>query len=566
MTLTVLRVVATRQLGTLFELAKAAGALPLRPLVVVLLLRIAEGLLRGLQSLTWARAAARIEAARLLSAYRAILRTDMGALDVQSGVGARIAQVSSDVEDVTRALETLSFKGVRNVTSIVSGTALLLATSPQMALMALGLVPAATCVFLAAGSAVARSQRRVARNSEAAAALATERLGDLRTVRVFAREDFEEAQYQQRLDAITCAKDRHGLLSGLHSALLVALPGAGTALFLHYGATLVAAGQLTVGALTTVVPLIVEIATSMGGLSRMHTNLVRGSAAAARLDALQAAPCDIEACAGSVRLPQPVKGSVVFEDVVFAYPSRLHSIVLNRFSLALQPGEVFALVGASGGGKSTVAALLERMYDPLGGRILLDGVDIRHLDPHQLRRCIGHVTQDPCLFTGSVRDNIAYASPTASDAEVTAAARAVNAHEFIQSLPQGYDTPVGHRGLQLSGGQRQRLSLARVLLSSPVLFVCDEATSAMDSHTERQVSHAMRQAMAGRTSIIIAHRLSTVRSADRIGVVDKGRLVEVGTHAELMAARGAYWRLVQSGSELRDDEGGKPGAAGGGGG
>jgi ATP-binding cassette subfamily B protein len=264
-------------------------------------------------------------------------------------------------------------------------------------------------------------------------------------------------------------------------------------------------------------------------------------------------------------LPQPLNGSVVFDDVVFAYPSRPHCVVLNRFSLTLRPGECFALVGQSGGGKSTVAALLERMYDPLSGRITLDGIDIRDLDPHALRRCIGHVTQDPCLFTGSIRDNIAYACPSASDADVVAAARAANAHDFIQALPKGYDTPVGHRGLQLSGGQRQRLSLARVLLSSPVLFVCDEATSAMDSHTERQVSHAMKQAMAGRTSIVIAHRLSTVRSADRIGVVGKGQLVEVGTHAELMAARGAYWRLVQSGSELRDDEGGKSGGAGGGG-
>jgi ATP-binding cassette subfamily B (MDR/TAP) protein 10 len=270
--LTVLRVVGTRQLGALFELAKTAGALPLRPLLVVLLLRVAEGLLRGLQSIAWGRAAARIEATKLLSAYRAILRTDMGALDVQhGGVEARMAQVVSDVDDITRALETLSFKGVRNVTSIVSGTALLLSASPQMALMALALVPAATCVFLAAGSAVARSQKSVANHSEAAAALATERLGDLRTVRVFAREDFEEAQYKQRLDLLTTARDRHGLLYGLHSALLVALPGAGTALFLHYGATLVAAGKLTVGALTTVVPLIVEVRVSAPtGISRPH--------------------------------------------------------------------------------------------------------------------------------------------------------------------------------------------------------------------------------------------------------------------------------------------------------
>jgi ABC-type multidrug transport system fused ATPase/permease subunit len=569
--LTVLRVLATRKLGALFELAKSAASLPLRPLLVVLLLRVAEGLARGLQALAWAHASARIEAARLLSAYRAILQTDLGYLDTQQGVEARMAQAASDVDDLTRALETASFKGVRNVTSIVSGTTLLVMTSPQMALMALALVPAATLVFLAAGSAVARSQRSVASHAEAASALALERLGDIRTVRVFAREEFEAEQYSGRLNSVISAKDKHGLLYALHTALLVALPGAGTALFLHYGATLVAGGHLTIGALTTVVPLIVEIATSMGGLSRMHANLMRGSAAAARLDALHSAPCDIEKSVASAQLPQPLQGSVVFDNVTFAYPSRPHTIVLNGFSLALTPGECFALVGASGGGKSTVAALLERMYDPTDGRILIDGVDIRQLDPHALRRCIGHVTQDPVLFSGTIRDNIAYASPSAaSDAQVVEAARAANAHGFITALPQGYSTPVGHRGLQLSGGQRQRLSLARVLLSSPVLFVCDEATSAMDSQTELQVSQAMAQAMAGRTSIVIAHRLSTVRNADRIGVIDKGRLVEVGTHAELMAMRGAYFRLVQSGSELRDDAGsGSPpqrrSAAGGGG-
>ncbi len=364
------------------------------------------------------------------------------------------------------------------------------------------------------------------------------------------------------------------------------------------GSELVARGALSVGALTTVIPLVLEVAGALGGLSRLHASLVHGADAARRLGALDAAPHSIEgplttagAALGSVR------GAVQFRDVRFAYPVRPDVSVLNGFSLSLAPGEVFALVGASGGGKSTVAALLTRFYDVSSGQITLDGVDVRNLDPRALRQAIGHVTQEPVLFSGTIGENIAFAHPGAPQAAVEAAARAANAHAFITALPLGYDTPVGERGAQLSGGQRQRIAVARVLLLQPRLLllvrrrrVCmrarehyaeaphaaqqDEATSALDSESERLVAEALQAASAGRTCIIIAHRLSTgaasrcvdlpfhpdltphalhaVRRANRIGVMSGGKLVEVGTHEELLALRGAYWRLVQS-AVFRED-------------
>jgi ATP-binding cassette subfamily B protein len=361
----------------------------------------------------------------------------------------------------------------------------------------------------------------------------------------------------------------------------------------------VARGALSVGALTTVIPLVLEVAGALGGLSRLHASLVHGADAARRLGALDAAPHSIEgplttagAALGSVR------GAVQFRDVRFAYPVRPDVSVLNGFSLSLAPGEVFALVGASGGGKSTVAALLTRFYDVGSGQITLDGVDVRNLDPRALRQAIGHVTQEPVLFSGTIGENIAFAHPGAPQAAVEAAARAANAHAFITALPLGYDTPVGERGAQLSGGQRQRIAVARVLLLQPRLLllvrhrrVCmrerimlmhrnaaqqDEATSALDSESERLVAEALQAASAERTCIIIAHRLSTgaamrcadlpfrpsltphalhvpaVRRANRIGVMAGGKLVEVGTHEELLALRGAYWRLVQS-AVFRED-------------
>jgi ATP-binding cassette, subfamily B, bacterial MsbA len=251
-------------------------------------------------------------------------------------------------------------------------------------------------------------------------------------------------------------------------------------------------------------------------------------------------------------LPSPVRGSVAFEGVYFRYQrDQALPWILEDINLTCRPGEVVALVGPSGGGKTTLVSLLPRFWDVDRGRVLLDNVDVRHLRLADARSAIGIVPQDPALFSGTIRDNIAYARPGASAAEVEAAARGAHAHEFIERLPQGYDTLVGERGIKLSGGQRQRVAIARAILKNPAVLILDEATSNLDNESERLIEDALGQLLVGRTTLIIAHRLSTVRRADRLIVLDHGRIVEEGTHSELLELRGLYARLYQR--QFRDE-------------
>jgi len=558
---TVLKLLVTRQMGALYQLAASrlpgvgagagAGAAQLRPLVQVLCLRLSEAVFKALQAWAWARAAARIEARLASKAFAALLSTDMAVLDL-THTGSLAAHVAQDAAEATRALETLAFKGVRNVTSVVAGAAALASVSPHISLLAMSMVPPATLVFVVVGQWGARLAKAAAKKAQQAASFAAERLGAIRTVRCAAQEKQEEQRYDAALALAELARNTHAAVHALHVGLLTALPGMGMGIFLFVGSELVARGAMTVGSLTTVIPLVLEVASALGGLSRLHASLVHGADAAERLGSLSCAPRAIETASGKPL--DVVRGAIAFHDVHFAYPVRPSVRVLDGFSLQLAPGEVFALVGASGSGKSTVAALLTRLYDADAGSITIDGKDIRDTDPHALRRAIGVVTQEPVLFSGSIADNIRYSRPTAADSEVATAAAAANAAGFIASLPMGFDTPVGERGAQLSGGQRQRVAIARVLLAQPKIMLLDEATAALDNESERLVSEALQAALRGRTCIIIAHRLSTVRRATRIGVMAGGKLVEVGTHAELLAARGAYFRLVQSSTFVDDDE------------
>ena len=551
---TVLKLLVTRQMGALYQLAASrlpgAGAAQLRPLVQVLCLRLSEAFFKALQAWAWARAAARIEARLASKAFAALLSTDMAVLDL-THTGSLAAHVAQDAAEATRALETLAFKGVRNVTSVVAGAAALASVSPHISLLALSMVPPATLAFIFVGQWGARLAKSAAKKAQLAASFSAERLAAIRTVRCAAQETQEEQRYDAALALAQLARNTHAAVHALHVGLLTALPGMGMGIFLFVGSELVARGAMTVGSLTTVIPLVLEVAGALGGLSRLHASLVHGADAAERLGSLSCAPRTIETASG---MPlDVVRGAIAFNDVRFAYPVRPTVRVLDGFSLQLAPGEVFALVGASGSGKSTVAALLTRLYDADAGSITIDGQDVRDTDPHALRRAIGVVTQEPVLFSGSIADNIRYSRPNATAAEVAAAAAAANASGFIAALPLGFDTPVGERGAQLSGGQRQRVAIARVLLAQPKIMLLDEATAALDNESERLVSEALQAALRGRTCIIIAHRLSTVRRATRIGVMAGGKLVEVGTHAELLAARGAYFRLVQS-STFVDDE------------
>jgi ABC-type multidrug transport system fused ATPase/permease subunit len=471
---TVLKLLCTRRMGALYELASklpagVPSALQLRPLAAVLGLRLAEGCARALQAWTWARAAARIETALAARAFAALLSTDTAALDCAHS-SLLASHAAQDAAEATRALETLAFKGVRNVTAVLAGGVALAAVSPDISLMALSMVPPATLLFLAVGAWGARLAKAAAARAQAASAFACERLGAFRTVRSFAQEQAQCARYETSLARVRAARDAHAAAHAAHVGLLTALPGIGMGCWLYAGAELVARGALSVGALTTVIPLVMEIAGALGGLSRLHASLVAGADAARRLCALSAAPRAIEGAHAGAPL-RDVRGAVAFHNVRFAYPLRPDVLVLDGFALQLAPGETFALVGESGSGKSTVAALLTRLYDVQGGSVQLDGADVRSLDPRALRRAIGHVTQEPLLFSGSIADNIAFAQPGAPLEAVVEAAKAANAHAFVSALPRGYDTDVGERGAQLSGGQRQRIAIARVLLAQPRLLL-----------------------------------------------------------------------------------------------
>jgi ATP-binding cassette subfamily B protein len=310
-----------------------------------------------------------------------------------------------------------------------------------------------------------------------------------------------------------------------------------------YGARMVAADEMTAGNLISFLFYTMQMAFGLSALAELWTDVQRAAGAAERVFELLHREPAIAPTGG--RTLEHVQGAVRFEHVTFAYPGRPDVTVLKDFSLELEPGEVVALVGPSGAGKSTIASMLYRLYDPLEGRLTLDGSPYPELDAEWLRRQVGVVAQEPLLFSTSIADNIRYGRPEATDEEVEAAARLANAHGFISSFPEGYQTLVGERGIQLSGGQKQRVAIARAVLKNPRILILDEATSALDAESEHLVREALERLMKGRTTLVIAHRLSTVKDADRVVVLESGAVVQSGTHAELVGEEGLYRRLVE---------------------
>ncbi len=457
--------------------------------------------------------------------------------------GDLTSRLSSDTALVQNAVSVNVSMGLRFLAQVLGGIALLVYTSPLLTAVMLGVVPPIALGAVAYGRRV-RKLSRDAQDAQARAnEVAEETIAGVRTVRAFAAEKNESARYEKAVgDALAVARKRittNATFMGVTSfAAYAAL-----ALVLWYGGRLVVRGEMTPGGLTSFLVYTLMVAFSLGGMSELWAELMRASGAAERIFELMERTPAIPLSAGD--RPESVQGELVFERVSFSYPTRKDVPVLQGIDLSIRTGEVVALVGPSGAGKSTIAAMLLRLYDPAGGRVLLDGKDLASISPEWLRRQVGIVAQEPLLFTCSVADNIRYGRPDATDAEVEAAARAANAHEFVTRFPEGYATLVGERGVQLSGGQKQRVAIARAVLKDPRILVLDEATSALDAESEHLVKEALDRLMEGRTTLVIAHRLSTVMGADRVVVLEEGRMVQSGDHATLMRDGGLYRKLVE---------------------
>ncbi|MGE0665191.1 MAG: ABC transporter transmembrane domain-containing protein [Sphingomonadales bacterium] len=434
---------------------------------------------------------------------------------------------------------------IRSGLTVIGGLVALGLTNIKLTLLVLLAVPVVLAPILIVGRSVRNLSRASQDRIADIGAAVTESFGATQTIQAFTHEEADRAQFHRiGEDAFTTAVRR--IRSRAWLTFLVILFAVGAInLVLWVGAQDVIAGRMTSGAMAQFVFFAIMVGGSVVGVSESYGEILRAMGAAGRMmELLRVAP-DIRAPADPVPLPEPARGEVVFDDVTFHYPSRPDTAALNALSFTVRAGETVALVGPSGAGKSTVFQLLLRFYDPSQGAIRIDGVSVARADPRDVRRRLGIVPQDTMIFAASVLENIRYGRPGATDAEVQAAVAAAHADEFIVDLPQGLNTQLGERGVKLSGGQRQRIAIARAILRDPPILLLDEATSALDARSEQVVQAALEELMKDRTTIVIAHRLATVLKADRIIVIDGGRLVAEGTHAELLAKGGLYARLAE---------------------
>lgn len=481
--------------------------------------------------------------AKLRSRLFAVLIEQEIAFFDERRTGELLNRLSSDTAVLQNAVSVNISMALRFFASVVGGIGFLIYTSPRLTLLMLAVVPPVALGAVVYGRRVRKLSRDVQDALARSGEVAEEVISGIRTVRAFASEHSEAKRYGDAVDqSFQVVRHRIKVGSTFMGIATFAAFGA-AALVLWYGGRMVSRSHLTVGELTSFLVYTMIVGFSLGGLTDLWADFMKAAGAAERVFELLDRPPSMSPSEGKTL--SKVQGLLEFRNVKFSYPTRKDVSVLSDLNFQIEPGEVVALVGPSGAGKSTIAALLLRLYDPDGGEIRLDGHDLRELDPHFLRRRIGIVAQEPLLFSFSIADNIRYGRETATDEELEQAAQAANAHSFIQRFPEGYKTLVGERGVQLSGGQKQRVAIARAVLKDPRVLVLDEATSALDAESEHLVKEALDRLMRGRTTLIIAHRLSTVKDADRVLVIDGGRIVQSGSHAELVAKDGLYRRLVE---------------------
>ncbi|AKJ00657.1 ATP-binding cassette subfamily B protein [Archangium gephyra] len=503
---------------------------------------ILQGVAMALRFYLFTTAGERVVTQLRQDLFASLMSQEVGFFDERK-TGELTNRLASDTTVLQNAVSVNISMGLRNAAQAVGGIALLLYTSPVLTGLMLLIVPAVAIGAVTYGRRVRGLSKQTQDALAAANEVAEESLSGIRTVRSFAAERHEVERYRSATERAYDVARRRVSQSSIFMAAASSASYLASAVVLWYGGRLVLDGKMTVGNLTSFLIYSMMVAFALGALTDLWADFMRATGAAERVFELIDRKPTIPATGGE-RLAS-VQGRVEFQQVRFAYPTRPDVPVLQGIDLKLDPGEVVAIVGPSGAGKSTIAGLLARMYDPQGGRLLLDGKALDALDPEWLRQQIGTVAQEPMLFASSIEDNIRYGRMDATQEELEAAARAANAHEFISRFPEGYRTLVGERGVQLSGGQKQRIAIARAMLKNPRLLVLDEATSALDAESEHLVQEALERLMKGRTTLIIAHRLSTVIGADRVLVLEGGQVVQSGNHAALMGQEGLYRRLVE---------------------
>ncbi|GAB4438284.1 MAG: ABC transporter ATP-binding protein [Chloroflexi bacterium OHK40] len=550
--------------GQLVNALVAAGGINLGALVLGLMAVVAvQGLFSLVQSYALSFVGERVVSDLRVEAYRHLQRLSIGFFSNQR-TGELTSRITNDVTLIQTTVTSNLASLLQGLIQFVGALALMIAVSWQLSTMALLLVPAVTVLGMVFGRLIRRISTEVQDRLADASSVLEETVSGVRVVQSFGREPYEVERFGAAVEDTFRAAMRRARIRAIFQPLWVLCAWGAMVGVLWFGGNLVLSGQLRPGDLIAFLFYAGSIGGTMMTFASLFGQLQEALGAVTRVFELLDTEPEIVDRLGAVELGE-VQGRVTFEDVSFAYregqgtrgaaeqeattmppspasPPAVPS-VLRNLSLRIEPGEVLALVGPSGAGKSTIANLIPRFYDVQDGSVQIDGHDVRDVTLTSLRRQIGIVPQETLLFSGSVGENIRYGRLEADGAAIEAAARAANAHDFIMALPQGYDTPVGERGVKLSGGQRQRVAIARAILKDPRILILDEATSALDSESEHLVQQAIERLMRGRTSIIIAHRLSTIKRADRIAVIVAGELRELGSHAELIAQGGLYARL-----------------------
>lgn len=538
-------------LGDLF---RASSFVPIIPFVRTALCFLGAAALRSLSFLSVMRLGCKVKREMHVALMCSLLRKDMEWFD-ENDASELSERMRADVEEVKRLTTSLA-TCVASIGQVVVGLALIASTSPSLALVIVGSLPFGVAVAVASLNAVGAARARERREQLRAHMAVSNALSGVRTIRSFRAEDKIVRQFSHRMADWESEYARSSVATAMHAGLFLMLQLGGICSWLYCGSLLCGSGSLSVGQLSSIISQCQQLGLGLASLSSLHEQVARASDASQRIFSILDSEPSIELTRG-LSFPAhgrthdghaPGRDQIRFDGVSFAYPSRPLEPVLRELTLSIPPGKTTAIVGASGSGKSTVAVLLQRMYDPDGGNVSVDGVDLRELDLKDFRAHLAVVSQEPILFPGSIYDNICFGVDpgSVSTEDVVAAAKAAHAHEFITGLKDGYLTEVGDRGAELSGGQKQRVALARAFLLRPRIILLDEATSALDLETERVVQAAISRTMSEATVVIIAHRLSSIQNADNIIVMERGRVVEAGSHLELIRKKGAYYTLLKS--------------------